>query len=286
MNPLIYLNGTWRPLDEARVSVTDHGFLYGAGLFETMRAYAGQPFRLTAHLERLAQGAAVLGLNRPPSPDELAETVRQAVAVNHLTEATVRLMVTFGPGALAPRPESCREPTVFVAALPLRRYPDEAYARGFRAVTVSFRRNETSPLCRLKSNNFLENILARTEAQRAGADEGLWLNTRGLVCEGTISNVFLVRDGELFTPHEGCGLLPGITRRIVLDLAAQSGLKAQEAEVTPKDLRTADEAFLTNSLLELMPLTEIDGQPVGSGRPGAVTQKLQGWYREVVEGEL
>jgi len=280
MSETVYLNGTLIPRRQAMISVMDYGFLYGFGLFETMRAYHGQVFRLDRHLGRLARSAELLGL-AAEIPD-LTDAVRETIRVNRLSDARIRITVSIGEGGMVPDPGTCRKPTVLILAGPYRPYSEPVYERGFRAVTSSIHRNSQSPLSRLKSANYLESLLAKQEARNAGADEALCLNEKGLLAEASMSNIFLVSDGSLLTPKEDSGILAGITREAVLELADRLKIGFSERDISPEEVCPAEEAFLTNSLIEIMPLTRVDGQPIGSGRPGPVTHKLRAAYRRLV----
>ena len=284
MSELVHLNGSLVPRSDARIAALDYGFLYGYGLFETMRAYGGRVFRLDRHLDRLGRSAERLGIavETPALENAVVETIR----ANGLSDARLRLTVSAGEGGTVPDPGTCEEPTVLVVAGHYQPLPDGVYQRGFRAVVSSIRRNSQSPLTGMKSLNFLESMLARREARVAGADEALLLNERGLLAEASMSNVFLVSDGALRTPGLSCGVLPGITREVVLELAKKNGIDTAECELTLDELRQAEEAFLTNSVMEVMPLTGVHGKPVGSGNPGPVTERVMAGYREMVRGEL
>jgi len=280
MSKIVYLNGCLMPLSQASISVLDYGFLYGFGLFETMRAYEGQVFRLDSHLNRLVRSAEVLGLSIGVT--DLKDAVMATLQANQLSDARIRITVSIGEGSMVPDPSTCQQPTVLILVGDYHPYPEQIYQKGFRAVVSSIRRNSQSPLSRLKSANYLENMLAKQEARAAGVDEALCLNEKGLLAEASMSNIFLVNDGILRTPTEDSGILPGITREVVLELASQLGISTFEQDIRLDELSQTQEAFLTNSLIEIMPLTEIDGKPVGSGRPGPVTQRLMADYRKLV----
>lgn len=279
MSEIIYLNGSLIPRSQARISVLDYGFLYGFGLFETMRAYEGQVFRLDSHLSRLARSAEILGL--PIRMTDLKDAVMATIQANQLGDARIRITVSIGEGSMVPDPSTCKQPTVLILAGDYHPYPEQIYQKGFRAVVSSIRRNSGSPLSRLKSANYLENMLVKQEARAAGVDEALCLNEKGLLAEASMSNIFLVDDGVLRTPGEESGILPGVTRGVVLELASRLGISTLEHDVRLVELSQAQETFLTNSLIEIMPLTEIEGRPVGSGRPGPVTQRLMADYRKL-----
>jgi len=280
MSEIVYLNGSLIPRSQARISALDYGFLYGFGLFETMRAYGGQVFRLDSHLNRLARSAEILGL--PIEALDLKGAVRDTIQANKLSDARVRITISIGEGGMVPDPSTCTQPTVLILAGHYKPYPEQVYERGFRAVVSSIRRNSQSPLSRLKSANYLENMLAKQEARAAGVDEAICLNEKGLLAEASMSNIFLVNDGILRTPGEQSGILLGITREVVLELASQLGINTFEQDIRLDELFQAQEAFLTNSLMEIMPLTEIDGKPVGSGEPESVTRRLMANYKKLV----
>ena len=276
----IFVNGEVVERSTARVSALDRGLLYGYGLFETMRSYGGRVFRLAEHYRRLCDGASRLAIAVPLSLDDVGGAVDAVLVRNDLADAYLRLTVTAGtpPNAAGPAGDAA----AVLVARPLTDYPPDLYRRGMAAVVSPVRRNETSPLTRVKSLNYLDSLLAREAARRRGADEAILLNTRGLVAEGSASNLFLVEGGRLLTPSIESGALPGITRQAALELAAAAGLEAVESGVEMQALWDAPEVFLTNSVMEVMPLTMLDGRPVGSGEPGPVTERLGQMYRELV----
>ncbi|MCJ7744564.1 MAG: aminotransferase class IV [Dehalococcoidales bacterium] len=280
MSEIVYLNGSLIPRSQARISALDYGFLYGFGLFETMRAYEGQVFRLDRHLNRLVYSAEVLGL--PIGVTDLKSAVMATIQANQLGDARVRITISIGEGGIVPDPNTCDKPTVLILAGHYQPYPEQVYEKGFRAIVSSIRRNSQSPLSRLKSANYLESILARQEARAAGIDEALCLNEKGLLAEASMSNIFLVTNGILRTPGQESGILPGITREVVLELASPLGINTLEHDIRLDELFQAQEASLTNSLMEIMPLTEIDGKPIGSGRPGPLTKRLAMAYKKLV----
>ena len=277
----VFLNGRFVEGGEAAVPALDRGLLYGYGLFETMHSYGGRVFRLEEHYRRLSEGAAVLDLPPALTLDDLRAAIDTLLERNGLGDAYLRLTVTAGP---APD-DGGASPSVLLVARPLSGYPSALYRRGMAAVTSATRRNEASPLSRVKSLNYLDNLLAREEARRKGADEAILLNTRGLVAEGSASNVFLVSDGRLLTPGLDSGVLPGITRAAVLELAREAGIACAEGEVATEALVQAAEAFLTNSIMGVMPLTRLDGRPIGSGRPGPVAGAIRRLYARTVARE-
>lgn len=283
MEELVYLNGSLVPRSQARLSPFDYGFLYGYGLFETMRAYSGHIFRLEQHLARLSRSAELLGINL--NPTGLSEAVYHTLQANGLGNARLRLSVSAGEGETIPDPSTCRSPTVLIIAQSYTPLPPETYEKGFKAILSQIRRNSQSPLSRIKSANYGDNLLARREAKAAGVEEAILLNERGFLAEGSVSNIFFVSEGGLLTPAEESGILPGITRGVVLELALSLGIKAVEREITLAELFKAEEAFLTNSILEIMPLTQMEERILGSGSAGEVTKRLRKAYSELVEKE-
>ena len=273
----IYLNGELVQQETATVSALDRGLLYGYGLFETMRSYRGRVFRVEEHYQRLCRGAERVGLEVPFLLADLVEAAKGVLKSNGLEDARVRLMLTAGAEGAAG--------SVILLAREVTEYPRQLYRRGMPALVTAMRRNETSFLAGVKSLNHLDNVLAREEARRQGVDEAILLNTRGLVAEGSASNVFLLLDGRLVTPNLSSGCLAGITRQAVLELAAELGLEAIETDVELSAFAVAAEAFLTGSVMEVMPLTRLDDRPVGSGRPGPVTGRLHRLYQEMVARE-
>ncbi len=286
--PTVWLNGELRPSGEPVFQALDRGLLYGDGLFETLRAYRGQVFRLEAHLARLKRGAEVLRLasgaaagGRDAVVDQARYAVQAVLRANELQDAYVRITLTRGVGGLPYELDQADRPTLLVTARPFHGYPEELYHRGMTAQLAQIRRNDTSPLANVKSLNYLDNALARARARARGFDEALLLNTRGRVAEASASNVFVVQAGRIVTPPVTEGILPGITRQVVLDLC--------EARQEPLDVPaflTAEEAFLTNSLMEVMPLVSLDGRPLGAGRPGPTTAEIAQRYRAQVRLEL
>jgi branched-chain amino acid aminotransferase group I len=290
MSEIVYLNRRLVPRSEARLSLFDHGFLYGYGLFETMRAYDGHIFRLDRHLARLRCSAQILGLadkliatlNLATGRQSLGSACLETLEANKLKDARLRLTITAGEGDMTPDPDTCPVPTILITAQDLVPLPADKYESGFKAALSSLRRNSQSPLSRLKATCYMENILARMEARAAGCDEAILLNEQGYLAEGSTTNIFLVNNGELVTPSSESGVLPGITREAVLEIAQASNIKTLERHVGLKELIEAEEAFITNSILELMPLTRFDGKPIGTGKPGQLTRKLLAAYRELI----
>jgi branched-chain amino acid aminotransferase len=285
MEEIIYLNGDLIPCSQARLSPFDHGFLYGYGLFETMRSYGGSIFRLDCHLARLHHAAETLDIASKLTTFDLEKACYDVLKANNLAEARIRLTVSAGEGDITPTPDACSSITVFIVARKLVPLPPENYERGYAAVLSSWRRNSQSPLSRFKSTCYLENVLSRREAVTAGADEALLLNEKGFVSEGSSANIFTAGGGMLVTPSTESGALPGITREAVLELAQSIGIMPVVRQVELGELFRADEAFLTNSILEIMPLTRLDDKPIGSGRPGPLTQRLMSAYKKLVAKE-
>ena len=285
MKEFVYLNGALVPREKATVSPFDRGFLYGYGLFETMRCYGGCVFRLDRHLARLRHSAEKLALAAALDPAELEQAIHKTLEANKLSDARIRLTVSAGEGERGLVPPKEGTPTIIVVAERLT-LPPQVYRKGVHAAIVRVRRNSPSPLSAIKSINYLDNLLAHSEALALGADEAILLNERGFVAECSTSNIFLVVAGKLLTPSEQSGILPGITREAVLELAHVMGIEAGEGEIPVADLLRADEAFLSASVREIVPIVSVDGKPIGSGKPGSVTKRLMAAYRELVERTL
>lgn len=271
----IYLDGKFCSKDEAKVSVFDHGLLYGDGIFEGIRFYNGRVFKLEEHLRRLWDSGRAINLEIPLAPGAMREAVLETIRQNNLTDGYVRLIVTRGVGNLGLAPWTCERPSVIIIADNIQLYPAEYYTKGLDIVTCSTRRISPAALDpSVKSLNYLNNILARIEAHRAGAAEGLLLNEQGYVAECTGDNIFTVRDGALFTPPLYAGALRGITRAVAISLARARGLAVHETMMTRYDLFTADECFLTGTAAEIVPVVRLDGRTIGAGGPGPVTRGL------------
>jgi branched-chain amino acid aminotransferase len=284
----IFIDGKFYSERDAKISVFDHGLLYGDGVFEGIRAYNGRVFKLKEHVERLFYSAKAILLEIPMSPAKISEAVLASCRANKIRDGYIRLVVTRGVGNLGLNPRSCKKPTVFIIADKIQVYPQELYARGMEIVTVPTARNLHSALNpAIKSLNYLNNILAKIEANNAGVEEAVMLNAEGFVAECTADNLFVVKNGELFTPPLSAGALYGITRRTVIELAQESGIKVSEPNLTRYDLFCADECFLCGTGAEIMPVIKIDGRIIGSGKPGAVTRKLVDGYHALtkVSGE-
>lgn len=265
------LNNKFITLKEARVSCFDEGFLYGFGLFETMRAYNGKIFLIDRHLRRLAQSAKLINLKLKMPLTQIKLAMGQLLKINSLKDAHIRLTIWQGEDKV----------NTLIIARAFKTGPTKEYKAGFKAIISAFRQNEQSLLSRIKSLNYLQSRLARQEAQRKKADEAILLNTQGFISEGSRSNIFIVKKNELATPSIDCGCLPGITRQVVFDIAARMSLKIREKRILPKELFSADEAFATNSLIEIMPLTFVNGKPVGRAKPGEITKFILEKYRSL-----
>jgi branched-chain amino acid aminotransferase len=284
---LVYVNGKFVHKEKASVSVFDHGFLYGDGIYETLRAYHGKLFLLSKHLSRLKHSADAISLKLPLSIDKIGEALYETLNVNKLTEAYVRIHLSRGPGEIGLDPALSHAPTMIIVTQPFRDYPPEFYEYGVAAAVVKTRRNHPLAISPdIKSTNFLNNILAKMESLKAGAYEGIMLNWEGHVAEGTISNIFTVKNGVLYTPDLSTGILEGVTRGLVLHLARKDHIPTKETRLKPRDLSDADECFITNTTVEVMPVTRIDGSAVGNGKPGPVTAALRAAYqREVAKDD-
>jgi len=290
MEEIVYLNGALIPRSEARISVFDHGFLYGYGLFETMRAYRGKIFLLERHLKRLLGSAEIIGISSSLSEIDLGRACLGTLRANGLEDARLRLTVSRGEVDTFPGTGISSTPTVLVTAKGYTPLSAGTYNRGFKAGVSSLRRCHQSLISRIKSANYLVSVLARMEAETAGLDEALLLNESGFIAEGSVSNIFFATSSRLVTPPLESGILPGITREVVIELADTLGINVAERDVRLADLGQFDEAFLTNSVMEIMPLVAVRddaGQTVtiGSGKPGEVTRRLMTAYKEMVERE-
>ncbi len=282
MTPKVSINGKLFDKPDAKVSVYDHGLLYGDGVFEGLRIYAGKVFRLKEHIERLFDSARHIALEIPLSREALTEAVLNTVRVNAKHEGYIRLIVTRGAGTLGLDPRKTADPQVIVIVDDISLYPAELYENGMEIVTASTIRNHPNALNpRVKSLNYLNNVLAKIEATRAGVLEALMLNHKGEVAEASADNVFTVKRGVLMTPPTDAGILEGITRNAILDLAHAAGIPAREATMTRHDIYAADECFLTGSGAEVIPVIKVDGRPIGSGKPGPITRQLRESYQHL-----
>jgi len=283
MGSFASVNGVVTPADEARVSILDNGFTFGDAVYETLRTYGGKPFALFRHLARLRTSAGRLGFAIPAADPELAATLGALLERAANPESFIRLIVTRGVGDISYHFERVKGPTVVMAVKPFEGFPPSHYTDGVALALVSVRRNHMQALDpAIKSNNLLNNVLAVREAQARGAMEAILLNQEGRVAEGASTNVFVVRGGVALTPPKEAGILHGITREVVLELAPGAGVEAREAALGPEDLRSADEIFITSSTREVMPARSLDDRPVGSGRPGPVTLRLLEAFRAAI----
>jgi branched-chain amino acid aminotransferase len=278
----IYLDGKFVPESEAKVSVFDHGLLYGDGIFEGIRFYTGRVFRLEQHHDRLWDSARSICLDIPISRQEMTEALLETIRRNDLREGYVRQIVTRGVGNLGLNPAQCKRPSVIIIATTIALYPKEVCEKGLTVVTCATRRTGGASLNpAVKSLNYLNNVMARIEANLAGADEALMLNEAGNVAECTADNVFIIKGGQIFTPPISAGALRGITRSVVFDIAAELGLKITETDITRHDVFVADECFLTGTAAELIPVIKADGRMIGNGKPGSITLRMIGRFREL-----
>lgn len=283
---LIYFNGELIPKEEAKVSVYDHGLLYGDGVFEGIRSYNGKVFRLAQHLNRLYNSALAIALKIPLSKEGMREAVLKTLRANKLRNAYIRLVVTRGIGDLGLDPRKCPKPTIFIITDKIKLYPEEFYENGLEVIVTKTKRNIKEALNpEIKSLNYLNNILARIEVNRAGMAEGIMTNVEGYVAEATADNIFIVRDKEVITPPTEMGALRGITRDAVLEIAGTLGIKAHELPFTVKELYGADECFLTGTAAEVIPAVKVDGKNIGDGKPGEITLKLREGFRKLTQRE-
>jgi branched-chain amino acid aminotransferase len=284
----IFIDGKYLDERDAKISVFDHGLLYGDGIFEGIRAYNGRVFKLKEHIDRLFYSAKAILLELPMSHAELMKATVETCRKNKLRDGYIRLVVTRGVGTLGLNPRTCKKPSIIIIAGTIQLYPPEFYAKGLSIITVPTVRNLHSALNpAIKSLNYLNNILAKIEANNGGCEEAVMLNAEGFVAECTGDNLFIVKNGDLFTPPLSAGALYGITRQTVIELAQEAGLKVSEPNLTRYDLFNANECFLTGTGAELIPVVKIDGRVIGSGKPGALTRKLVADYRVLtkVSGE-
>jgi branched-chain amino acid aminotransferase len=275
----VYIDGKYYDEAKAKISVFDHGLLYGDGIFEGIRAYNGRVFQLKEHVDRLYASAQAILLTIPMSRAEMVRAVLETCRRNRVRDGYIRLVVTRGVGTLGLNPNRCKRGSVIIIAGKIQLYPEEYYRNGLQIITVPTTRNLHSALNpAIKSLNYLNNILAKIEANNAGCEEAIMLNAEGFVAECTGDNLFIVKDGDLLTPPLSAGALYGITRRVVMDLAREEGCQVSEPNLTRYDLFNADECFLTGTGAEVVPVVKIDGRTIGNGRPGPITKKLVARY--------
>jgi len=286
MAQLIYLDGNLVERDQAKVSVYDHGLLYGDGVFEGIRAYHGRVFRLEEHITRLMRSARAIMLDVPMTHQELVDATVETCRVNDIRDGYIRLVVTRGVGDLGLDPRKCPKASVFIIAANIQLYPEELYETGLPLITCSTRRNSPASLDPgIKSLNYLNNILAKIECIQADVQEGIMLTNGGMVSECTGDNIFVVSDGELVTPPVEAGILDGITRGAVIECAEAEGVKLSEKMFPITEIYTADECFLTGTAAELVPVVKVDGRIIGDGKPGPTTRRLLDRFRALTASE-
>jgi branched-chain amino acid aminotransferase len=292
MEEIVYLNGSLSPRSKAKISVFDHAFLYGYGLYETMRAYHGKIFLLERHIKRMLDAAATIRLADKLAGTDLAKACIETLAANSLKDARIRLTVSNGESDAAPwAGGAAGTPNVVVTARPYTPFSEKKYSEGYRVGITSVRRCRQSVVATLKSVSHLDSVIARMETAAYGIDEALLLNDDGYIAEGGGCNVFFVKSGALLTPPLDSGILPGVTREMVIEIATGTGISVSEVDIRLEALERFDEAFVTNAMIEVMPVTairEANGRmlTIGSGKPGAMTQRLMQAYRERVEREV
>lgn len=280
---MIFLSGKFVKKEEAVVSVYDHGFLYGDGVFEGIRVYSGNVFRLENHLKRLYESAHSIMLVIPYTLEEMTQIIVETIRINELPSAYIRVVVSRGPGNLGLDPSSCSMPRVIVIAEELSLYPKELYERGLKVGSVATRRNRPDVLSpQIKSLNYLNNILVKLEANQAGVDEALMLNDQGYVTEGSADNIFIIKNGIIYTPPVYLGALEGITRNAIIELARKNGYEVKEQPFTRHDVYIADEVFLTGTAVEVIAVNEVDTRQIKDGKPGPITNHLLSEFRHLV----
>jgi branched-chain amino acid aminotransferase len=278
----IYIDGEFCSEADAKISVLDHGLLYGDGIFEGIRFYNGRVFRLEEHLDRLWDSARSICLKIPMSMREMTEAVLETIRQNDLRDGYIRLVVTRGVGNLGLNPVQCKYPSVIIIVATIALYHENFYRKGLTIVTCATRRSSPASLNpAVKSLNYLNNVMARIEANLAGADEALMLNDAGNVAECTADNVFIIKRGQIFTPPITAGALRGITRSIVFEIAAELGIKITETDITRHDVFVANECFLTGTAAEIIPVVTVDGRSIGNGKPGPITTRTVARFREM-----
>jgi branched-chain amino acid aminotransferase len=281
---LIYLDGQIVPESQAKISVFDHGVLYGDGVFEGIRFYNGRVFRLEQHMRRLFDCARAILLNVAMTPEEMTKATCDTIRANGLRDGYIRLVITRGVGPMGLSPYKCPKPSVFIIAASIQLYPEKAYETGLTMATVATRRPSHDILSpQVKSLNYLNNVMAKVEAIQAGAEEGLMLNDVGLVAECTGDNIFIVRDGVISTPPLTAGALDGITRGAVFDIAQELSVPIRERDLSRHDVFTADECFLTGTAAEVIAAVKLDQRVIGTGKPGAITRRIIARFRELTQ---
>ncbi|MFW6266264.1 MAG: branched-chain-amino-acid transaminase [Halanaerobiales bacterium] len=282
MDRKIYLNGNIVPEDEAKVSVFDHGYLYGDGIFEGIRAYNGRVFMLDEHIERLYESAKTIMLNIPLNKEEMEKAILETIRANDLEDAYIRIVISRGPGDLGLDIRKCNEPNVVIIASAIQLYDEKLYETGLKVVTVPTRRNGPEMVNpRIKSLNYLNNIMARIEANLADAPEAIILNKEGYVAECTGDNIFIIDGNVLYTPPQYAGILKGTKRELTMEIAKEMGLEVREELFTRHDIFNADECFLSGTAAEVIPVVEVDGRKVGRGSVGSKTTEIISRFREI-----
>jgi branched-chain amino acid aminotransferase len=283
MSRKVYVSGQLVPKEQAVISVFDHGLLYGDGVFEGLRSYNSRVFRLGEHVERLYDSARAIRLDIPMSQEAMAKAINDTVAANAIVDGYIRAVVTRGSGTLGLDPNRCSNPQVIIIADTITLYPHEFYENGLELITSSVIRNHPAALsARIKSLNYLNNILAKIEGLKAGCVEALMLNHKGEIAECTGDNIFFVRKGRLLTPPLDAGILEGVTRNAVIELARAAGIEVAEPALTKHDVYIADECFLTGTAAEIIPVVRVDDRVIGDGKPGPVTRDLTKRFHELV----
>lgn len=286
MSPKVYISGKLYEKADAKISVFDHGLLYGDGVFEGIRAYSGRIFRLEQHVDRLYASAKAIHLQIPMAKEEMARAITETTEGNQLRDGYIRVVVTRGAGSLGLDPRKTTDPQIIIIADTISLYPEELYEHGLKIITAATIRshpNTVNP--RVKSLNYLNNIMAKIEGTNAGCLEALMLNHKGEVAECTGDNIFMIREGEVHTPSTDSGILEGITREAVIELAREAGYMVVERTMDRYDVYNADECFLTGTAAELIPVVECDGRAIGDGKPGPITRDLLQRFRKLVHGE-
>lgn len=282
----IYIDGKYYSEKTAKISVFDHGLLYGDGVFEGIRVYHGGVFRLDQHIDRLYESARAIVLNIPMSKPQMVRATVETCRKNKLRDGYIRLVVTRGTGYLGLSPYKCKNPTVFIIAATIELYPPELYTKGLDMITVATWRTPAASISpQIKSLNYLNNIMAKVEALNAGCMEAVMLNAQGFVAECTGDNIFIFKNGRLLTPPVSAGALDGITRRAVIELTRADGMEVEEPTLTRFDLYNSDECFLTGTAAEVIPVARIDGRQIGNGKPGAQTRRLMKRFHELTKSE-
>jgi len=280
---LVYIDGKHYPKSQAKVSVYDHGLLYGDGVFEGIRAYSGVVFKLKEHIDRLYRSARVIMLDVPLKKEEIIEAVLETLRKNNLKDSYIRLIVTRGVGDLGLDPRKCPKPTIIIIADVIKLHSSEVKEKGMKALIVWVKRDPVDATSHeVKSLNYMNSIMAKIEANIAGCDEAICLDKNGHISEGVAENLFIVQNGKIITPPTSTGALVGITRDVVMKLAERLGYKAVEKTITPTDLFTADEAFFTGTAAEIVPISEVNKRVIGDGKPGLVTKHLMQEFEKIV----